>query len=90
MWRAFVLGTKSKNLYSALLRAEAESGRWISIAELRNYCVDRKNSPTLLPLSAVEFGFIAVPAVILRFTADITSSGSVVQAFMSKKRDDLY
>ena len=101
MWRAFVLGTTCRNLYSAAVRAEVDSGRWAAIAELRAHCLDVKKPPKLLPLRAVEFAlyslvaviihaFIAGPAVVARTIADITSGESVVQALKPKKRGDLY
>lgn len=101
MWQAFLLGTTSKNLYSAAVRAEVDSGRWASIAELRAHCLGVKKPSKLLPLRAAEFalyslvsmiihGLIAGPAVIARLIADITSGESVVQALKPKKRGDLY
>jgi hypothetical protein len=100
MWRAFVQGTTSRNLYSAAVRAEVDSGRWASIAELRAHCLHVKQTK-LLPLRAAEFAvysfvsliihaFIAGPALVARVIADITSGESVVQAFKPKKRADLY
>ena len=101
MWRAFVLGTTCRNLYSAALRAEVDSGRWASLAELRVHCLHVKKLPRLLPLRAAEFGlysfvsmiihgFIAGPALVARVIADVTSGESVVQAFKPKKRADIY
>jgi hypothetical protein len=101
MWRAFVLGTKSRNLYSAARRAEVDSGRWGTVAELRAHCLDVTKPPRLLPLRAAEFAlysgvsmvihaFIAGPAVVARTIADVTSGESVVQALKPKKRGDLY
>jgi hypothetical protein len=101
MWRAFRQGTTSRNLYSAAVRAEVDSGRWASIAELRAHCLHVKKPPKLLPLRGAEFAlysfvsiiihaFIAGPALVARVIADITSGESVVQAFKPKKRADIY
>lgn len=100
MWRAFVRGTRSRNLYRATVRADVDAGRWPDLASLRAYCLDGpRRGP--LALRAVEFGIycvlamcihaaIAGPAVIARFITDITLGYSVFQAVKPRKRTDIY
>lgn len=101
MWRAFVRGTKSRNLYRKTVRADVDAGRWPDLASLRAYCLAGTRMRGLLPIRAVEFGIycffamcihalIAGPAVIARFITDITLGYSVFQAVKPKKRTDLY
>ena len=101
MWRAFVRGTKSLNLYSAKVRADVDAGRWADVAELRRYCLAVTPMRGPLPIRAMEFGFycvfamaihaaIAIPAVITRFITDISLGYNVFQAVKPKKRTDLY
>lgn len=101
MWRAFVRGTKSRNLYRPAVRADVDAGRWPDLVSLRAYCLDSEKARGLLPVRVVEFGVycvlamcihavIAGPAVITRFITDITLGYSVFQAVKPKKRSDIY
>lgn len=101
MWRAFVRGMNSRNLYRPRVRADVDSGRWRDLASLREYCLDNRQTRSLLPLRAAEFGVycvfamcihvvIAGPAVVARFITDITLGYSVFQAVKPKKRSDIY
>lgn len=101
MWRAFVRGINSRNLYRPRVRADVDSGRWRDLASLREYCLDNRQTRGLLPLRAAEFGVycvfamcihvvIAGPAVVARFITDITLGYSVFQAVKPKKRSDIY
>ncbi|RFA38374.1 hypothetical protein CAL65_06005 [Alkalilimnicola ehrlichii] len=101
MWQAFLRGTRSRNLYPAVVRAEVDAGRWHDLAELRTYCLEVKRTRPGLLLRAAEFGgycvlamcihvAIAGPAVVARFFTDILMGYSVFQAVKPKKRTDLY
>ncbi|RCV86504.1 hypothetical protein [Billgrantia montanilacus] len=101
MWRAFMRGTRSRNLYRAADRANVDAGGWPNLDSLRSYCLDHVPPRGLLPHRAVEFGIycvlamcihaaIAGPAVVVRFITDITLGYSVFQAVKPKKRDDIY
>lgn len=101
MWRAFVRGTKSRNLYRTATRAEVDAGRWPDLNSLRAHCIYSATMRGLLPVRALEFGVycvfamgihaaIAGPAVVTRFITDITLGYSVFQAVKPKKRTDLY
>lgn len=101
MWRAFMRGTRSRNLYRASDRANVDAGEWPNLDSLRAYCLDHVQPRGLLLPRAVEFGIycvlamcihaaIAGPAVVARFITDITLGYSVFQAVKPKKRDDIY
>ena len=101
MWRAFLRGCASRNLYPEAVRADIDRGRWIDIEALRRDIL--QTNPSIGPalLRTVQFtvysaiamlihAAIAVPAVIARFVTDITLGYSVFQAVKPKKRTDLY
>jgi len=101
MWRAFVRGCASRNLYPQAIRADIDRGRWIDIGALRKDILEIKASGGPGPLRTVEFAVycmiamlihatIAIPAVIARFVTDITLGYSFFQAVKPKKRADLY
>ena len=101
MWRAFVRGCTSRNLYAAATRADVDAGRWPDLAALRAHCDRAVPARVPLPLRALEFGAygaaamlvhatIAIPAVILRVVTDLTLGLSVFEAIRPAKRADLY
>jgi hypothetical protein len=101
MWRAFGLGCRSRNLYSAAIRAEIDSGRWRDVASLRTFALEVRSTRGPGALRAAEFGLyalaalgvhacLAVPAVIMRFITDVALGRSVFQAAKPKGRTDLY
>ena len=101
MWRAFLRGCASRNLYPVAVRADIDRGRWIDLDALRAEILEIKPSIDRAPLRAAEFAVysaiamlihatIAIPAVIARFITDITLGYSFFQAVKPKKRADLY
>lgn len=101
MWRAFVRGTQSRNLYRAATRAAVDAGQWPDLPVLRAHCLEvtERRGPRLLRMA--EFGVygvvamcmhaaIAGPAVVARFITDITLGYSVFQAVKLKLRNDIY
>lgn len=101
MWRAFLRGCRSRNLYPRTLRDEVDGGRWRDLDALRAEVLETKPPPRLLPLRALEFaGYctvamlvhaaIAIPALIARVITDIGLGYSVFQAVKPRKRTDLY
>ncbi|UNK50637.1 hypothetical protein MNR01_06430 [Lysobacter sp. S4-A87] len=101
MWRAFVRGTNSKNLYSKLTRRGVDSGRWPSVDLLRDSVLGARTRNALPLFRYMEFGsyaavamvihaFIAVPALVARLITDIGLGYSFFQAVKPKKRQDLY
>lgn len=101
MWRAFVRGCASRNLYPADIRQRVDAGEWTDVAALRGaFC---ESAPPRVPLAlrAVEFGMyavaamvvhaaIAIPAVIARLVTDIGLGMSVFEAVKPSRRVDLY
>jgi len=101
MWRAFVRGTKSRNLYRAETRADVDADKWPDLPALRAQCLEVTEMRGPLLLRIAEFGVysvvamcihaaIAGPAVVVRFITDIMLGYSVFQAVKPKKRNDLY
>jgi hypothetical protein len=102
MWRAFVRGTKSYNLYSKTRRTNVDSGHWPNLIQLRASVLEVKPLDRVpLALRYVEFSCyavvamaihacIAIPAVFARFITDITLGHSFFQAIKPKKREDLF
>lgn len=101
MWRAFLRGTRSRNLYPARTRAAVDEGRWASLEALQARCLEVRDGTPLLPLRVVEFGvycaiamfihaLIAIPAVVTRLVTDIMMGYTVFQAVKPKKRTDIY
>jgi hypothetical protein len=101
MWAAFRHGCRSRNLYSAQIRAEIEANRWTEISALRADVLEVRDNARPAPLRAIEFAVyatlavgihacLAIPAVIARFVSDIVFGGSVFEAVKPKKRADLY
>lgn len=101
MWRAFVRGCRSRNLYPSAVRAEIDSGRWPDLAALRSDTLEIAPAPRLLPLRGIEFaGYcvaamlihaaIAIPALIARLITDVGLGYTVFQAIKPRKRTDLY
>ena len=101
MWKAFVRGTRSRNLYSASVRQRVERGEWGSVRELRGYLLEvRTPSRFVSALRAVEFGWyavtamaihalIALPALVARTITDIGLGLSIFEIVKPKKRVDL-
>jgi hypothetical protein len=101
MWIAFWRGCRSRNLYSAVSRAEVEDGRWSGVDALRGDVLDVRESSGPAPLRVAEFAVyatlavaihacLAIPAVIARFVSDVVFGASVFEAVKPKKRADLY
>lgn len=101
MWWAFRRGCTSRNLYSAAVRADLDSGRWPDVSALRQELLGGKASGAPIFIRAVEFAaysavallvhaVIAIPAVVARFVTDITLGYSFFQAVKPKKRVDLF
>ena len=101
MWRAFLRGCASRNLYPVAVRGAVDSGRWPDLTALRREILEVGSSGGPITLRPIEFGLysaiamlihaaIAIPAVIARFVTDITLGYSVFQAVKPKKRADLY
>jgi len=102
MWRAFVRGTRSRNLYARGTRSSVDIGEWQNVARLREWALDMRPSHRgVLWLRSIEFAFysvaamiihafIAIPAVIARFITDIGLGYSFFQAIKPKKRNDVF
>lgn len=101
MWHAFVRGSRSRNLYTAAMRARVDAGRFDSVANLRVHTLDVRSTPGPNALHVVEFGLyallalgvhasIAIPAVVARFVTDVMLGAGIFQAVKPKKRTDLY
>ena len=101
MWRAFVRGCASRNLYPAAVRGAVDSGRWPDLAALRRDILGTGSSGGPVALRAIEFGIysaiamlihaaIAIPAVVARVITDLTLGYTLFQAVKPKKRADLY
>jgi len=101
MWRAFVRGTRSRNLYSASVRQRVDCGEWRSVRELRGYLLEvRAPSRLVSTLRAIEFGsyalaamaihaVIALPALVARTVTDVGLGLSIFEIVKPKKRADL-
>jgi hypothetical protein len=101
MWKAFVRGCASRNLYPAAVRARVDAGEWADVAALRAAFVGATPPRVPVALRAVEFGAysaiamvvhaaIAGPAVVARLVTDIGLGMSVFEAVKPVKRADLY
>jgi hypothetical protein len=101
MWRAFVRGCASRNLYPAATRADVDAGRWADVAALRTDFVEAAPPRVPMALRAVEFGaycaaamlihaLIAGPAVLARIVTDVGLGMNVFEAVKGRKRADLY
>ena len=101
MWRAYLRGCRSRNLYPAAMRTDVDAGRWQDVQALRAEVLETTATVRCLPLRALEYGgycaaaalvhaCIAIPAVITRFITDISLGYSVFQAVKPRKRTDLY
>jgi hypothetical protein len=101
MWRAFLRGCRSENIYRAAVREDIDRGRWRDLDSLRASKLETACLAGWLPLRACEFtvyaaialiihAVIALPAVILRFVTDVSLGHTVFQAVKPKKRNDLY
>ncbi|HJW47049.1 MAG TPA: hypothetical protein VJ484_11245 [Lysobacter sp.] len=102
MWRAFVRGTRSRNLYSKDTRTRIDSGHWQSVSRLRESVLEvRPATASWSPPRRVEFvcycivamaihAGIAIPALVARLVTDITLGHSFFQAVKPKKRQDLF
>jgi hypothetical protein len=100
MWRAFVRGCQSRNLYSTTSRGRVDAGHWASLEDIRQHALNvRPSGPGLLrrieyagycSLSCVIHAAIAAPAVLLRLITDIGLGYSFFEAVKPRKRVDLY
>jgi hypothetical protein len=101
MWKAFVRGCASRNLYPAAVRARVDAGEWSDVAALRRTFLEASPPRVPVALRAVVFGVyaavsmlvhfaIAGPAVIARLITDIGMGMSVFEAVKPQKRADLY
>jgi hypothetical protein len=102
MWRAFLRGCASRNLYPEAVRADIDRGRWVDSEALRREILEIKPPSGPAPLlRTVEFAVysaiamlihaaIAIPAVIARFITDLALGYNFFQAVKPKKRADLY
>ena len=102
MWRAFVRGTRSKNLYPGSIRSSIDAGEWTSVAQLRTAVLEvRSPNRLLLAFRSVEFAcyaatsmvihaLIAIPALVARLVTDIGLGYNFFQAIKPKKRNDLF
>jgi hypothetical protein len=100
MWRAFVRGTRSRNLYSKDARTRIDSGTWHNVSRLRESVLEVRPASWSLPrrgefacycliAMAIHAG-IAIPALVARLVTDITLGHSFFQAVKPKKRQDLF
>ena len=101
MWKAFVRGCASRNLYPSAVRARVDANEWADLPSLRAAFVGASPPRVPLALRAIEFGAycaaamvihfaIAGPAVIARLVTDIGLGMSVFEAVKPVKRVDLY
>ena len=101
MWRAFVRGCRSRNLYPAATRSRVDAGEWKDVAALRATFLEVSPPRVPIALRAIEFGaysaaamvvhaVIAGPAVIVRLVTDIGLGMTVFEAVKPAKRVDLY
>ncbi|HEY0662024.1 MAG TPA: hypothetical protein VGD21_11980 [Lysobacter sp.] len=101
MWRAFIRGTKSENLYAKATRSNVDAGRWRSIAQLRDSVLETRPAGRAPVARYVEFACyaglamivhacIALPALVARFVTDIALGHSFFQAIKPKRRQDLF
>ena len=101
MWRAFLRGCASRNLYPVTVRAAVDAGRWQDVTALQREFLEASSTGVPVAARAVEFASysaiamlihaaIAIPAVIVRLITDLTLGYSVFQAIKPRKRVDLY
>ncbi|GAB3380589.1 hypothetical protein [Lysobacter fragariae] len=101
MWRAFIRGARSRNLYSKEARMGVDAGEWRDVSQLRDSVLEVRPNAPLPAIRRVEFlGYcaaamvvhacIAIPALVARFVTDITLGNSFFQAVKPKQRTDLY
>ena len=102
MWRAFVRGTGSKNLYSRITRSSIDAGEWRNVSQLRASTLEvRRPNRFVLAARSIEFccyaaaaliihALIAVPALVARLITDIGLGYSFFQIIKPKRRNDLF
>jgi len=102
MWRAFVRGSRSKNLYSRSTRSKVDAGEWLDVSQLRAATLEvGRPNRVVLAARSIEFGcyaatalvihaLIAGPALIARLITDIGLGYSLFQVIKPKKRNDLF
>lgn len=101
MWRAYRRGTRSRNLYSADVRARVDGGEWDGVRSLRASLLGVR-SPTraVVAFRSIEFGLyvvaalaihalIAVPALLARLVTDVALGMNVFEILKPQKRSDL-
>jgi hypothetical protein len=102
MWRAFIRGTKSENLYATATRRNVDAGKWPSIAQLRDSVLETRLAGRIpfvarcaefavyTGVAMIVHACIALPALVARFVTDIALGHSVFQAIKPKRRQDLF
>jgi hypothetical protein len=101
MWKAFIRGCISRNLYSRKERDDIDAGKWNSINEVKPDFLEIKEFSFPVSIRFIEFVFystisifihalIVIPAIIARFITDVTLKKSFFQAVKPTKRTDLY
>jgi len=104
MWRAYLRGCQSRNLYAAKTRKAVDANQWESIGQLSADFLEvntiKKAAPAKV-LQAIEFSLyalvamcihatIAIPALVLRVVTDLVLKKDFIQAIKPVKRTDLY
>jgi hypothetical protein len=101
MWRAYVRGCASRNLYPEATRARVDAGEWADVAALRASFLETAPPRVPMALRTIEFGaycavamfvhfLIAGPAVVVRVVTDLGLGMNLFEAVKGKKRADLY
>ena len=101
MWKAFMCGCRSRNLYPTARRKAVDNGRWPDVESLRADLYAVRNPAIPIALRIPEFvlygltaciihAAIAAPAVITRYVTDVTLGKTFLQALKPVKRTDLY
>lgn len=99
MWRAFLSGKRSRNLYAKDRRkmADEESMTVSGLREAALHCT--RHRPTLLThmefaaycgMALLIHALIVLPAILVRAASDLISTGSVIETIHPKKRQDIY
>ncbi len=99
MWKAFLSGKKSRNLYAKATRQLIDREE-ITLEELsRRTFFQREHKPTIFTqlefglycgMAILIHGLLALPAVVLRAVSDWISTGSLIETVKPKKRSDLF
>ena len=101
MWKAFLLGCQSQNLYAKKTREKIDRGDWKDVASLQQTFLNSKQPKVPKLLRQIEFAIyalissvihavIVLPALLLRFFTDAVVGKSIFKAIKPVKRSDLY